>query len=87
MDLLLAENQPETCEALGLDCGTCVRKSGANVARICMGLDSTGIQHLFLQLYPSAGCRPMGSKFELAYREASQGSVPSIAALAGFAAA
>ena len=70
MDLFLTENRPETCAALGLECGSCARKAGASVARICTGLESHGIQQLFLQLYPSLGCRPMAAAFELAYREA-----------------
>jgi len=48
-----------------------MRKSAASVARICVGLESQGVQQLFLQLYPSIGCRPMASAFELAYRESS----------------
>ena len=71
MDLLLTENRPETCAALGLECGTCVRKGAASVARICVGLESSGIQQLFLQLYPSVGCRVMAPTFEMAYRETS----------------
>ncbi|HEV2688480.1 MAG TPA: hypothetical protein VGV35_07990, partial [Bryobacteraceae bacterium] len=53
----------------GLDCGTCARKAAASVARICTGLESHGLQQLFLELYPSIGCRPMAASFELAYHE------------------
>ena len=82
MDLWLTENRPETCAALGLDCGTCMRKSAASVACICTGLESQGIQQLFLQLYPSIGCRPMASAFELAYRESSGVAMPVLASVA-----
>jgi len=82
MDLWLTENRPETCAALGLDCGTCMRKSAASVARICVGLESQGVQQLFLQLYPSIGCRPMAPAFELAYRESSGVAIPALASVA-----
>lgn len=71
MDLLPTQNGPETCLSFGLDCGTCMRKAGASIARICQGLDPQGVQQLFLQLYPSPGCWPMAQAFELAYRESS----------------
>ena len=71
MDPFLTENQPETCLALGLECETCARKSAASVARICHGLDSDGLHQIFLQLFPSSGCRPMAPAFELAYTESS----------------
>ena len=83
MNLLLSENEPESCSMLGLDCNTCMRKSAASVARICHGLDSRGIQQLFLQLYPSNGCQPMAPMFEAAYCEASGVAMPlAIAAVA-----
>ncbi|HYL77264.1 MAG TPA: hypothetical protein VEU96_23825 [Bryobacteraceae bacterium] len=56
-----------------------MRKSAASVARICTGLESQGIQQLFLQLYPSGGCHPMASAFELAYRESSGVAMPALA--------
>jgi hypothetical protein len=71
MDPFLTENQPETCRVLGLECETCVRKSAASVGKICYGLDSHGVQQLFVQLFPSSGCRPMAPAFELAYLESS----------------
>jgi hypothetical protein len=43
----------------------------ASVARICVGLDAAGIQQIFVQLFPSPGCRPMAHAFELAYCESS----------------
>ena len=81
MDLWPTENRPEACAALGLDCGTCMRKSAASVARICSGLESQGVQQLFLQLYPSLGCRPMAAAFELAYRESSGVAAPVLASV------
>ena len=85
MDLLLSENWPESCSALGLDCGSCTRKSASTVAKICIGLESQGVHRIFLELYPSPGCRPMAEAFELAYRDASgvsQAPVGSAAAAA-----
>jgi hypothetical protein len=69
MDSLATENWPESCSSLGLDCGTCVHKAASSVASICGGLDSQGLMQIFLQLYPSAGCRPMAQTFEMAYQQ------------------
>ncbi len=66
------ENRPETCAALGLKCGSCVRDAAASVAGICRGLSATGLQSIFIQLFPSPGCRPMAQAFEMAYRDCSQ---------------
>jgi len=73
---LLTENRPETCAALGLKCGACVRLAAASVAGICQDLDATGIQNTFFQLYPSAGCRPMAKTFAFAYLECTATSEP-----------
>jgi hypothetical protein len=85
MDLLAIENRPETCSALGLDCGSCTRKAASSVASICGGLDPQGLKQIFFQLYSSPGCRPMAQSFELAYQEAT--APIAIAALATAAAA
>jgi len=82
MDLMLTENRPETCAALGLECNACVRKGAGSVARICVGLESAGIQQLFLQLYPSIGCRAMAPTFELAYHESSMATPMCVGAVA-----
>jgi hypothetical protein len=71
MDYLLDENRPETCMELGLDCRTCVQKSATSVARVCHGLESVGIQRIFVRLYTSPGCGAVASAFEAAYLEAS----------------
>ncbi|MGD0301360.1 MAG: hypothetical protein ABSE86_30145 [Bryobacteraceae bacterium] len=85
MDLFVTENRPESCSALGLDCGTCTRRAASSVASICGGLDPQGVEQIFFQLYSSPGCRPMAQAFELAYLEA---TVPiQIAAMATAAAA
>jgi hypothetical protein len=69
---LLDDNRPETCATLGLKCGSCIRDAAANVAGICRGLETGGgVQQIFIQLFPSPGCRPMARAFELAYLEAS----------------
>jgi len=70
MDLLVSENQPETCLNVGLDCGTCMRKAAASVGAICDGLNSQGLMRIFFEMYPSQGCHPMAPVFESAYREA-----------------
>ena len=69
---LLSEHRPETCSTLGLDCGTCIHGTAASIAKICQGLESHGVQQIFIQLYPSPGCQPMAHAFELAYREVSE---------------
>lgn len=76
---LWTDNRPETCSALGLECSACIRGSAASTARICQGLESQGIQQIFLQLYPSAGCQPMAHAFELAYRESVIAQKPRLA--------
>ena len=85
MDLLLSENWPESCATLGLDCGTCTRKAASTVAKICFGLESQGVHRIFLELYPSPGCRPMAAAFELAYRDASGLSKPPVTTAAAAA--
>jgi hypothetical protein len=71
MDYLLDENRPETCLALGLDCHTCIQKSATSVAYVCHGLESPGIQRIFVRIYTSAGCAPMACAFEAAYLDVS----------------
>jgi len=73
---LLFESRPETCSAVGLDCGTCIHRAAASVAEICRGLDNAGLQQVFFQMYPSPGCRPMAYPFALAYQEASDAQRP-----------
>ena len=75
---LLAENRPESCSNLGLDCGTCIHGAAASIAKICHGLESGGVQQIFFQLYPSPGCQPMAEAFELAYRECSIAEKPRL---------
>jgi hypothetical protein len=76
---LWTDNRPETCSALGLDCGSCIHASAANIARICHGVESHGVQKIFFQLYPSTGCHPMAHAFELAYHEALIAQKPRVA--------
>jgi hypothetical protein len=85
MDLLVMENWPESCSALGLDCGSCTRKAASSVASICGGLDPQGLKQIFFQLYSSPGCHPMAPAFELAYQEAT--TPITLVALANAAAA
>jgi len=87
MDLLVTDHRPETCSTLGLECGSCMRKAAASVAQICGGLDGHAIQQIFLQLYPSTGCRPMASTFESVYRELSTPLKPVLAVATAAAAA
>ncbi|MBZ5608105.1 MAG: hypothetical protein LAP38_07605 [Acidobacteriia bacterium] len=84
---LLTENRPETCAALGLKCGACVRDTAASVAGICRGLQTDGIQQIFFQLYSSPGCRPMAQAFEMAYRESSQPVQPMLTLVSAASAA
>ena len=69
MELLATENRPETCIALGLDCGACMRAAAFSVASICSAVDTQSLRTMFFELYPSPGCRPMAQSFELAYLE------------------
>jgi hypothetical protein len=85
MDSLAMENWPESCSALGLDCGSCTRKAASSVASICGGLDSTGLKQIFFQLYSSPGCHPMATAFESAYQDAT--TPVTLIALANAAAA
>jgi hypothetical protein len=62
-----------------------MRKSASSVARICTGLESPGIQQLFLTLYPSIACRPMAPAFEAAYRESAGLAAPMLTAAAAAA--
>ena len=67
MDLLVGENRPETCASIGLDCRTCIQRAAASVARICSGLNASGAQEIFFQLYSSPGCATMAPAFEGVY--------------------
>ncbi len=67
----LTEYRPETCASLGLDCSACVRQSAATVAALCHNMQSVGLHQIFIQLYPSPGCRPMAQAFQHSYVEAS----------------
>ena len=85
MDLLATENGPESCSALGLECGSCIRKAASSVAGICGGLEPQGLRRVFLQLYPSPGRRPMAQTFELAYQDAASVGIPALASAAAAA--
>ena len=76
---LLAENSPESCSNIGLDCGTCIQRSAASVASICRGLESAGLQQIFFQLYAAPGCHAMAQAFALAYHESSAAQRPALA--------
>ena len=70
MNEYLEENRPETCNALGLDCRTCIRDSAAQVARLCGSMQGKSVRQTFFNMYPSTGCTPMMAAFELAYAHA-----------------
>ena len=72
------EHRPETCSALGLDCGTCIHGAAGSIAQICHALDIRGVQQIFIQLYPSSGCQPMAQAFALAYQELSTAHRPRV---------
>jgi hypothetical protein len=69
MDAPLADNRPETCAALGLECRACVRAGAASVARLCHEMDASGAERVFLKMYPSSGCAPMAGHFVAAYAD------------------
>jgi hypothetical protein len=69
MPHLTFEYSPEMCMSFGLDCRTCICKSAATLACICLGLSAEGAVKVFFEIYPSIGCRPMADPFQLAYLE------------------
>jgi hypothetical protein len=79
MDLLMVENSPEACAAVGLDCRQCILGTATCVARVCSGMQEAQVRTVFFQLYPAAACSAMLSAFQLTYAE-SIGKVTSIAA-------
>jgi hypothetical protein len=79
MDLLMVENSPEACAAVGLDCRQCVQSSATSVARVCGGMQEAHVRSVFFQLYPAAACSTMLGAFQRVYAE-SIGKVTSIAA-------
>ncbi len=87
MDFVM-ENRPDSCENVGLDCGTCVQRCASSTASVCPDLQPAGAHRVFFQLYPSPACHPMAHAFARAYQEASTPSKPmGIAARAASAAA
>jgi hypothetical protein len=64
------ENRPETCSAIGLDCGNCIQRCASTTAAICPDLSATGAHRMFFQLYPSPGCHGMALAFQRAYADA-----------------
>ena len=72
MDLFVEPN-PEACSHIGLDCGTCVQRSAASVAKICTGMETPALQQVFFQLYTAPGCYPMAQAFAQAYQESTAG--------------
>lgn len=67
---LLTDNGPETCSAVGLECGSCIERCAAATAVVCPNLEPAGVHRVFFQLYPSPGCQPMAYAFAHAYKEA-----------------
>ena len=78
MDLFTDPN-PEFCTHIGLDCGSCIRRSAASVAAICRGLEAPGARQVFFQLYASPACHPMAQAFAVAYQESSDSQKPVLA--------
>jgi hypothetical protein len=83
---LFAETNPESCSQVGLDCGSCIHRSAANVAAICHGLAPSAVQQVFFQLFSSPGCHPMAHAFTLAYQESSVSQKQRVLAFASAAA-
>jgi hypothetical protein len=67
---LFAENGPEFCSSVGLDCHTCIQRCASTTAAVCQDLQPYGAHRVFLQLYPSPGCHPMAQAFVEAYQDA-----------------
>lgn len=79
MDLLLVENSPEACAAVGLECRNCIQSSATSVARVCNEMQESGVRQVFFQLYRATACSFMLPAFQRVYAEAT-GKVTSIAA-------
>ncbi len=60
----------ESCRLAGLDCQTCILRAAEHVAMICPTVDAGSENRTFFALYPDACCKPMGSEFAIAYRNA-----------------
>ena len=64
------EHSPSRCDAVGLDCETCVSRSAREIAACCGSLQGDGLTKIFASLYPSGGCSPMNGLFSIAYQAA-----------------
>lgn len=62
--------KPESCYAAGLECRSCVQRSAANLAQICLNLSAEGVRNSFFKVYPDHACLPMARTFVRAYRTA-----------------
>jgi len=82
MDLMVDDRNPETCRSFGLECRTCVERAAEAVAAVCRGMNGTGVQTIFIQLYSSPGCAPMAGTFESAYLATSTPRKPMLHAVA-----
>jgi len=67
---LFEEHSPSRCDAVGLDCETCVSRSAREIAACCGSMQGDGLTKIFASLYPSGGCSPMIGLFSVAYQEA-----------------
>jgi hypothetical protein len=70
IDILLNDIRPDSCLDVGLDCRTCLHRTAADLAAICLSLEGGSLWTTFAQIYPHPSCGPMFSNFEHAYLEA-----------------
>lgn len=70
MDISPDDRSPAFCLPLGLECRSCVQRSAGTVAAICHGMTPEGVEKIFGQIFPSAGCAQMSVTFESAYFDA-----------------
>ena len=53
----------ESCKALGLECGECVKRTARNVAAISPNISSSAAHTIFSKAYPDACCATMERAF------------------------
>jgi hypothetical protein len=70
MELNLNDHSPDRCEALGMDCESCVARSARAIAACCASLGGDTAGSMFFHLYQSPGCSPMKALFVDSYQSA-----------------
>jgi hypothetical protein len=83
---IISETEPETCRSVGLDCGTCTKRTASELAALCPGLNASALESSFFRMYPSSACASMMPVFASVYFAMTEPAVESILRLAAAAA-